>query len=203
MGIFFHSFAACEFGYALIVAISTPISAEEFDRLSQESELRLEYLDGEVIELSTPRPIHNQIAKRLVALLDRHVISNSSGLVFWSDEFRLNERRRVIPDVAFMMAPKHQLVDLNRTPIDIIPDLTIEVISPSETALDVERKITAYLEAGVSEVWTVYPEAQHVYIHWSNTSKLLKAGDLVESALLPGWSCPVSEIFSIQVNIRD
>ncbi len=173
------------------------ISAEEFDRLSQESEVRLEYLDGEVIELSTPRPIHNQIAMQIVTLLKRYVVGNSSGLLFWTDEFRLSERRRVIPDVAFMMAPKHQLVDLNRTPIDLIPDLTIEVISPSETALDVERKITAYLEAGVSEVWTVYPEAQHVYIHWSNTSKLLKAGDLVESALMPGWPCPVSEIFAI------
>ena len=179
------------------MAISSPISAEEFDRLSHGSEVRLEYLDGAVIELSNPRPIHNQIAMQIVTLLKRYVAGNSSGLLFWTDEFRLSERRRVIPDVAFMMTPKHQLVDLNRTPIDIIPDLTIEVISPSETALDVERKITAYLEAGVSEVWTIYPEAQHVYIHWSNTSKLLKSGDLVETALMPGWSCPASEIFAI------
>lgn len=179
------------------MAIPTLISADEFDKLSQESEMRMEFMDGAVIELSSPRPIHNQIAKRLVTLIDGHVADNSSGLLFWNDEFRLSERRRVIPDLAFLMTPKHQLVDLNRTPIDIIPDLTIEVISPSETALDVERKITAYLESGVSEVWTVYPEAQHVYIHWSNTSKLLKVGDLVETALLPGWSCPVGEIFAI------
>ena len=53
------------------MAISTLISAEEFDRLSQESELRLEYLDGEAIELRTPRPIHNQIAMKIVTLLKR------------------------------------------------------------------------------------------------------------------------------------
>ena len=185
------------------MAISTLISAEEFDRLSQESEVRLEYLDGEVIELSIPRPRHALIIRILLAKLNALDLSNKSGLWIFGSEFRLRTDRRIIPDLAFLKAPKPLLLDVDQTPIDLIPDLTIEVISPSETALDVERKITAYLEAGVSEVWIVYPEAQHVYIHWSNTSKLLKSGDLVESALMPGWSCPVSEIFAIHVNIRD
>ncbi len=179
------------------MAISTLISAEEFQQLSRESESRLEYFDGEVIELSSPRPIHNQIAKRLIKLLDIYIEPNGKGLLFWSDEFRLNEGRRVIPDIACMMAPKHQLVDLNRTPIDLIPDLAIEVISPSEMARDVERKITAYLDSGVVEVWTLYPESQHIYVHQSNTSMLFKSADSLASSVLPGWSCPVSEIFAI------
>jgi len=185
------------FGYDVRMAISTLISADEFEKLSQESEARLEYFDGEVIELSSPRPIHNQIAKRLITLLDVHVSPNGRGLLFWSDEFRLNDRRRVIPDIALMMAPKHQLVDLNRTPIDLIPDLAIEVISPSEMARDVERKITAYLDAGLAEVWTLYPESQHIYVHQADTSKLFKSGEKLASSVLPGWACAVSEIFAI------
>ena len=49
----------------------------------------------------------------------------------------------MIADLALLKAPKPQLLDTNLTTIEVIPDLAIEVISPSETAIDVERKITA------------------------------------------------------------
>ncbi len=179
------------------MAISTLISAEEFEKLSQESEVRLEFMDGEVIELSSPRPCHNFIVQNLLSVLDGLNKRNKNGRWIFGSEFQLNSNRRVIPDLALLMAPKPILLDTNRTPIEMIPDLAIEVISPSETAIDVERKITAYLEAGVSEVWTLYPELQHIYIYANGSPKLLKAGDLVESTLLTGWSCPVSEIFAI------
>ena len=179
------------------MAISTLISADAFEKLSQESEVRLEFMDGEVIELSSPRPRHALIIRILLAKLNALDLSNKSGLWIFGSEFRLRTDRRVIPDLAFLKSPKPLLLDVDRTPIDLIPDLAIEVISPSETAFDVERKITAYLEAGVSEVWTLYPELQHIYIYANGSPRLLKAGDLVESALLPGWSCPVGEIFAI------
>lgn len=73
----------------------------------------------------------------------------------------------------------------------------VEVISPNEMARDVEQKVSAYLEAGVLEVWTLYSESKHVYLHHANTSKRLGIDDVLESSVLPGWSCPVSDIFEI------
>ena len=99
------------------MAISTLISAEEFDRLSQESEVRLEYLDGEVIELSIPRPRHALIIQILLAKLNALDLSNKSGLWIFGSEFRLRTDRRVIPDLAFLKAPKPLLLDVDQTSI--------------------------------------------------------------------------------------
>lgn len=179
------------------MAISTPISAEEFEQLSRDSEARLECFDGEVIESSSPRLSHNLILRVLMVKVGAFDLQNTNGLWIFGSEYRLNSERRVMPDLAFLRAPKHLLLDVDASPIELIPDIAIEVISPSEMARDLERKITAYLDAGVSEVWTLYPESQHIYVHQADTSKLFKSGDKLASSVLPGWSCSVSEIFAI------
>jgi Uma2 family endonuclease len=179
------------------MAISTLISAEEFEQLSQDSEARLEFMDGEVIELSSPRPSHNFIVANLLQSVDGLSKKNPNGRWLFGSEFRLSENRRVIPDLALILHPKSQLLQVDQTPIELIPDLAIEVISPSETALDVERKVFAYLDAGVEEVWTLYPDLQHIYVYSPGTLSLLKQSDTLKTTILPGWSCPVGEIFSI------
>lgn len=161
------------FRYAVVVAISPPISAEEFEKLSQESEARLELMDGEVIELSAPRPRHNFIVANLLQAVDGLNKKNVIGRWIFGSEFRLSENRRVIPDLALILHPKPQLLQMEQSPIELIPDLAIEVISPSETALDVERKVFAYLDAGVDKVWTLYPDLQHIYLYSASGLSLL------------------------------
>ncbi len=179
------------------MAISTLISAEEFEKLSRDSEAPMEYFDGEVIELSSPRPSHNFIVANLLQAVDGLSKKNPNGRWIFGSEFRLNENRRVIPDLALILLPKSQVLQMEQSPIELIPDIAIEVISPSETALDVERKVFAYLDAGVNEVWTLYPDLQHIYVYSPGGLSLFKQIDTLKSALLPGWSYPVSEIFSI------
>lgn len=101
------------------------------------------------------------------------------------------------PDLALLGHPKPMLLDVETTPIELIPDVAIEINRPSETAWAVEQNVTVYTEAGVQEVWRVYPESKHVYLHHANTSKRLGIDDVLESSVLPGWSCPVSDIFEI------
>jgi Uma2 family endonuclease len=52
--------------------------------------------------------------------------------------------------------------------------LAVEVVSPSNTAMDMERKVSQYLRAGTSEVWLLYPATQrlHVYLHSTREAKI-------------------------------
>jgi Uma2 family endonuclease len=52
---------------------------------------------------------------------------------------------------------------------DMIPDLAVEVVSPSNTADYVQEKVGEYFHGGVRQVWVVYPRQQTVYLYTSPT----------------------------------
>jgi Uma2 family endonuclease len=78
------------------------------------------------------------------------------------------------------------------------PELAVEVISPSESAADVQRKVELMLAAGAKAVWVVYPKTQSVTIHTPDgVARTLGAGgSLIAPFLLEGWSAPVAELFA-------
>ena len=78
----------------------------------------------------------------------------------------------------------------------------MEVVSPSNTATEMQRKVGEYLEAGSQRVWLVYaatPESpRRVLVHRSDGARETYGGDdtITDEELLPGFSLPLSEIFS-------
>jgi Uma2 family endonuclease len=75
------------------------------------------------------------------------------------------------------------------------PDLVIEVVSPSETAEDLDQKIREYLAAGAGVVWAIYPRARTVHVHKADgTVRIIGEDGLLEAPdLLPGWSVRVAD----------
>jgi Uma2 family endonuclease len=90
--------------------------------------------------------------------------------------------RRRVPDVAVW---------------DIVPDLAIEIVSPSNTADQVQAKIHDYFAAGVTRVWVVYPRQQEVYVYESPAKiQVLQLGqDLDGGELIPGFRLPLAALF--------
>ena len=79
----------------------------------------------------------------------------------------------------------------------MVPDLAIEVISPSNSASAVHRKVHEYFKAGVTRVWVVYPEQAEVYIY-STPKQIQVVGvgqELDGGDLLPGFRLPVAVLF--------
>jgi Uma2 family endonuclease len=48
----------------------------------------------------------------------------------------------------------------NETPLTAAPELCIEVASPSKSLRELNEKVTAYLAAGATEAWIVYPQSR-------------------------------------------
>jgi Uma2 family endonuclease len=59
-----------------------------------------------------------------------------------------------VPDVAWA-SPEFIAVHGVTTPFPSAPEICVEVLSPSNTAAQINEKAAAYLEAGAGEVWLV------------------------------------------------
>ena len=77
------------------------------------------------------------------------------------------------------------------------PDIAVEVVSPSNTAAEMERKVAEYLAAGSQRVWVAHPSIRSVTVHRADGATITYTGDdaITDEELLPGFSLPLSEIF--------
>lgn len=81
------------------------------------------------------------------------------------------------------------------------PDLAVEVVSPNDTAEEVDAKVMEWLNAGVPLVWVVSPGVRKVRVQRPRNAALgpismLGEEDAISGEdVLPGFSCRVSEFF--------
>jgi Uma2 family endonuclease len=80
----------------------------------------------------------------------------------------------------------------------LAPDLAVEILSPSNKAIEILDKVEDYLESGTRLVWVVEPRRRSVTVYRSrNEIRLLRENEELDGAdVLPGFSIRVSDIFS-------
>jgi Uma2 family endonuclease len=80
------------------------------------------------------------------------------------------------------------------------PDLVIEILTPSNTAIEMERKFSLYQEAGVREYWIVDSKNNILIVHCFRDSDIItniyKSADTVPVAVLPGFSIELEQVFA-------
>jgi len=78
-----------------------------------------------------------------------------------------------------------------------VPDLAVEIFSPSDNVRQLMRKVKQYFAAGCHTVWIVYPERREINVlEASGADRLLTVEDTIDAPdLLPGFSVPVAELF--------
>lgn len=101
------------------------------------------------------------------------------------------------PDLSFVRRERVTPELFHQGYLRIVPDLVAEVISPHDTAEELDEKITEYQELRVPLIWIVNPEARTVRVYRANgTSSLLHETDELQGEdILPGFRCPVRDLF--------
>lgn len=165
-----------------------------------EPERLYEVIDGRIVE--KPMGVYETwLASVIYSILDPFVKANGLGRVLLEMIFDLrphvNRERR--PDVAFVSYDrwaKDRRMPQARS-WAVIPDLAIEVISPTNSADEVAEKLEEYFKAGMRQVWVVYPRQSKVYVYTSTTAvRVLALGDDLNGGdVLPGFRLPVRELF--------
>ena len=176
------------------MATQTLITAEQFDALPEEDGRRWELLDGEIVEVPSATPRHNEVETELLFSLRLFMGPQEHGKVITDTEFAFGESR-LRPDLSILSKSKWAQVDREKVPIRIVPDVTVEIVSPSEVAEMLERKVAVYLETGVAEVWVIHTKRQYMYVHTADSVRRLRNTDTLETPLLPGWSLPLAQLF--------
>lgn len=173
----------------------TLMSAEEFDSLPVEESQGFELFEGELVEMSTPTPVHSDIEAALVASLRSFLAARGKGRLWLRTEFAFS-KSRYQPDLALFVDDRWK-EHTAKVPVPIAPDIAVEVISPSESATKVERKRKTYLSHGVKEVWMVYPDELSILVYSAAGLRVVEMPDQLTTPLLPEWSQPLTDIFSI------
>lgn len=77
----------------------------------------------------------------------------------------------------------------------IAPDLAVEVVSPNDTAYDVDEKVREFLDAGVPLIWIVNPEQRTAAIHRARgTGTILRENDeICGEDVIPGFRCRLGD----------
>ena len=80
------------------------------------------------------------------------------------------------------------------------PDFIIEVLSPSNTAIEMQRKFKLYRQAGVREYWVVDPENNELTVYLFQNNRILTDtygnDDIVPVTTLPGLSILLEQVFA-------
>jgi Uma2 family endonuclease len=177
-------------------ATTTQLTFEEFERLPDAPGKR-ELLDGELIELPPPKRKHTLTQHRIAEALRRYAAERGL-LVFVEAGFRLGERRNewVQPDVSVVSQGQEERAAADPDGYyEGAPLIAVEVISRSNTAESVERKLAKYFENGAGEVWVVYSKTRHIWRHAGFQAQAVVKDDVFTSTLLPGLQMDLAEVF--------
>lgn len=163
----------------------------------------LELVDGEVKELNVSyfsSFTAGRIFLRLAVFVDAHRLGfvspeGTSFRCFPDDDTRV---RRA--DTAY-----HRLDRLTHERATseghctVVPDLVVEVVSPNDSAEDVNRKRGEWLAAGAVLVWVVFPDVREIHAYLNDgTVRIFRAADTLTAApILPDFSTPVADLFRL------
>lgn len=173
------------------------ITAETFDEIAANTEKRLEFIGGEIVEVPS-NPYSSQIAALIIAALIWYLKNNPIAHVTGEGGGYRVSGERYAPDVAVMLKSRQaQLVREGYNPL--APDLAVEVISPSDKPRKVQIKIANYLAANTL-LWVVYPETKEVEVYRPGQAvKILdEHGTLDAGTLLPDFTLAVKDIVPIE-----
>ncbi len=159
-------------------------------------ERNYEFVNGEPEEKEMPGARHSGICGRLIEELVIYLRTNRIGYLYPESSFQIGNQER-IPDLAYISAERIPSEGEPETKWMIVPDLAVEVVSPSDYYEKVHAKAMEYLVAGVKVVWIISPENQTITVYRSSTNIMAfpPESELTCEDLLPGFRCNLSEIF--------
>ena len=157
-----------------------------------------ELVDGTLVE----KPMgydESEIAATIIILLGSFVRRHRLGIVTGADgAIRLFPGLVRIPDVAFVSWDSLPGRKRPKGPIPhLVPDLVVEVLSKSNTKLEIDRKLREYFKAGVRSVWIVNPKKRTVKHYSALDQSILLSEDesLGGGAILPGFVLRLNDVF--------
>ncbi len=164
---------------------------------------RYEIVDGELYVSKQPHYHHQRVCVRLTTLLEVWSQQTKAGEANFTPGLIFADDEDVAPDVTWISRERRATALHADGKLHAAPELVVEVLSPGviNERRDREFKLRLYSRRGVEEYWVVSWQEHRIEIYRREKAmlkleKTLYENDLLQSPLLPGFSCQVSEVFA-------
>jgi Uma2 family endonuclease len=174
----------------------------EFCDRPENSDRAFELDEGRIIEMPSPSELHGFVVIAITSLLLAYKRKIGRGRIIGNDSGLLLQASPPIvrgPDLAFFKESKSHS-ELSRGTNPDCPEVVVEVLSPSNSTREMNRKIIQYLRRGIPFVWVVDPEDKSMMVYRPNQNPEILEGDqTIESPLAPeGFVAKISQFFEDQ-----
>jgi len=182
------------------------ITAEKFTsadlELMPDDGKRYEIIEGDLYVSRQPGSEHQYTCAQMTYFLVAWTRQSGLGAVLSAPGLIFAEDDDVAPDLVWITRECLEKSLDQAGHLHTAPELVIEVLSPGKAneRRDRKAKLHLYSRRGVQEYWIVDWLQQQVEVYRRKRVRLalvatLLAQDQLESPLLPGFSCPVAELF--------
>jgi len=181
---------------------SEKISFEDFLKLSEESDKRYEYIDGEVYLLSSPSYDHQSIIVEMLNIRYNWFKGKECRPLtapFDVTLTRHGDRNVVQPDI-IVICDLENVNDKRR--YTGTPTLVVEVLSVMTGRKDMLKKLDLYMNSGIREYWIVKPFHREAYVYSFEEKDIrdyrtFKGNETIKSPLFDGLEVPLEQIFEV------
>jgi len=171
---------------------------------------RYELIRGEAFAMAGPNIRHQTVSREMCGQLYNYLRGKPCQMfdapcdvrLFYEEELGEDDDTVVQPDI-LVVCDKSKI---GNEGIRGAPDLVIEILSPSNTAIEMAEKHDLYEDAGVREYWVVNPNNNAVTVHRLQDNgvfdnKIYKAPATVPVGILPGFGIALDQVFMVGAEI--
>ena len=163
---------------------------------------RYELINGELFEMAPTGELHGLLAGDIYHFIRLFDPERKLGIAAVDAGYYSPDNRSTLlsPDVAFRRADR-ATPPLTKAFVPVMPDLAVEIISPSNTMPQIRRKAAIYLQHGTQLVWIVIPNTKTAEVCRLDASGEIQTefisadGSLSGEDVLPGFSLELSALF--------
>ena len=175
-----------------------PLTIEHYRNLP-ETGPRYQLVDGDLYMAPAPNRFHQEISRNLEFLLMKYLEEHPVGVLYHAPfDVYLTETDVFQPDILVVLNKhRHILTDAGA---EGCPDFVVEILSPKTRRLDLENKMRTYARMGVQELWIIDPDSLQILVYQfskdlSNPVEKFQVGDVLRSALFPGFHADLRTVF--------
>lgn len=175
---------------------------EEFLELTENSEERYEYIDGEIYLLASPKTAHQRALTELFGFFYNWFAGKKCIPMVAPYDITLSRNPENInvvqPDIMVICDLEEKLDE--RDYYMGVPDLAVEILSQGTRSKDLIKKLDLYMSCGIREYWIVNPLNKEVTVylfedHNISNNITYRKSEIAESFIFPGLSAELDRIF--------
>ena len=174
------------------------LTYDDYAKLTPPDSGNYELHNGNIIYVPTPTGYHQTISMNLSIHLGIYIKNNQLGKILAAPmDTIFSPHDTLQPDLLFISKEREHII---KKQVDGVPDLVVEIKSPSNSATEMSYKKHVYESKGVKEYWLILPDKQTLIQYENIDNELVRLNvltieDTLKSFVIEGFELQMKDIF--------